>query len=64
MHCRRLTRLTNGFSKKLENFQAAMDRYFCFYNFVKFHRTIRMTPAMQAGVARSPLTIHDLVEMA
>jgi hypothetical protein len=45
-----LTRLTNGFSKKLENFQAAMDLYFCFYNFVRFHRTLRMTPAMQAGV--------------
>jgi hypothetical protein len=50
MHCRRLTRLTNEFTKKLENFQAAMDLYFCFYNFVRFHRTLRMTPTMQAGV--------------
>ena len=64
MHCRRLTRLTNGFSKKLENFQAAMDLYFCFYNFVRFHRTLRMTPAMQAGVVSSPFTIQNLVEMA
>ena len=44
MHCRRLTRLTNAFSKKLDNFKAAMDVYFCFYNFVRFHRTLRMTP--------------------
>ena len=64
MHCRRLTRLTNGFSKKLENFQAAMDLYFCFYNFVRFHRTLRMTPAMQSGVISSPLTVQNLVEMA
>jgi IS1 family transposase len=64
MHCRRVTRLTNGFSKKLENFQAAMDLYFCFYNFVRFHRTLRMTPAMQAGVIGSPLTVQNLMEMA
>ena len=64
MHCRRLTRLTNAFSKKLENFQAAMDLYFCFYNFVRFHRTLRVTPAMEAGVISSPLTVKNLVEMA
>lgn len=64
MHCRRLTRLTNGFSKKLENLKAAMDLYFCFYNFVRFHRTIRCTPAMAAGVSRSALTVADLVDMA
>lgn len=64
MHCRRLARLTNAFSKKLENFQAAMDLYFCFYNFVRFHKTIRMTPAMSAGVMNSPLTVQNLVEMA
>jgi IS1 family transposase len=63
MHCRRLTRLTNAFSKKLEDFQAAMDLYFCFYNFVRSHRTLRMTPAMRAGVLGSPLTIQNLVEM-
>src|SRR5215813_15182193 len=64
MHCRRLTRLTNGFSKKLENFQAAMDLYFCFYNFVRFHRTLKMTPAMSAGVVNGALTDQNLVEMA
>jgi hypothetical protein len=64
MHCRRLTRLTNAFSKKLENFKAAMDLYFCFYNFVRFHRTIRATPAMEAGLMPSALSIGDLVDMA
>jgi hypothetical protein len=48
-HCRRLTRLSLGFSKKLENSKASMDLYFCFYNFVRMHRTIRATPAMEAG---------------
>ena len=64
MHCRRLTRLTNAFSKKLESFKRAMDLYFCYYNFVRFHRTIRTTPAMEAGVVRSPMTVKDFVEMA
>lgn len=64
MHCRRLTRLTNGFSKKLENFKASMDLYFAFYNFVRFHSTIRATPAMEAGVLPSALTVGDLVDMA
>ena len=45
MHCRRLTRLTNAFSKKFENFQAAVSMNFAYYNFVKTHGAIRMTPA-------------------
>jgi len=64
MSCRRLTRLTNAFSKKLENLKASMDLYFCWYNFCRFHRTIRATPAMEAGVVPSPLTVGDLVDMA
>lgn len=64
MSCRRLTRLTNAFSKKYENLQAAMDLHFCHYNFVRTHRTIRCTPAMEAGIAKSHLTVADLVEMA
>jgi IS1 family transposase len=64
MHCRRLTRLTNGFSKKLDNLKAAMDLYFAYYNFVRFHRSIRCTPAMAAGVSSSALTVADLVDMA
>jgi hypothetical protein len=64
MQVRRLTRLTNAFSKKVENLQAAMDLHFTHYNFVRFHRSIRCTLAMEAGVVSSPLTVKDLVEMA
>jgi IS1 family transposase len=62
MHCRRLTRLTNAFSKKLENFKAAVALNFAYYNFVKMHGAIRMTPAMAASVERSPWTVAELVE--
>ncbi len=64
MHCRRLTRLTNAFSKKLENFKAAIGLNFAYYNFVKIHGAIRCTPAMAAGVMPSALTVRDLVEIA
>ena len=62
MHCRRLTRLTNAFSRKFENFQAAVAMNFAYYNFVKTHRAIRMTPAMAAGVEKSHWTVAELVE--
>ncbi len=62
MHIRRLTRLTNGFSKKLENFKAAVALHFAYYNFVKPHRTLRMTPAMAAGIERDFWTVADLIE--
>jgi IS1 family transposase len=61
MHCRRLTRLTNAFSKKLENFEAAVALHFAYYNFVKIHRTLRMTPAMAAGVANHVWTTEELI---
>jgi IS1 family transposase len=63
MHCRRLSRLTNAFSKKLENFKAAVALHYAYYNFVKTHKTIRCTPAMEAGVVDSAWTVADLVEM-
>ena len=63
MHCRRLTRLTNGFSKKLENFKAAVALNFWYYNFVKIHGSIRCTPAMAAGVSPSIRKVSDLIEM-
>ena len=63
MHCRRLTRLTNAFSKKLENFKAAIALHLAYYNLVKFHSTIRCTPAMAAGVTSAFWTVRDLVEM-
>jgi IS1 family transposase len=62
MHCRRLTRLTNAFSKKLENFEAAVALNFAYYNFIKTHLSIRMTPAMAAGIEKSHWTVAELVE--
>ena len=63
MHCRRLSRLTNAFSKKLENFKAAVALHYAYYNFVKMHGSLRCTPAMAAGVVTSPWTVAELVEM-
>jgi IS1 family transposase len=62
MHCRRLTRLTNAFSKKLENFEAAVALNFAYYNFCKTHKAIRMTPAQAAGVESSAWTVAELLE--
>jgi IS1 family transposase len=53
LHMRRLTRLTLAFSKKRENFEAAVALHFAYYNFVKRHSTIRCTPAMAAGVTNA-----------
>lgn len=62
MHCRRLSRLTNAFSKKFENFEAAMSLHFAYYNLCKIHGAIRCTPAQEAGVESSIWTVADLVE--
>ena len=62
MHCRRLSRLTNAFSKKRENFDAAVALHFAYYNLCKIHGTIKCTPAMEAGVESSQWTVADLVE--
>jgi hypothetical protein len=61
-HMRRPTRLTLAFSKKLENFEAAVGLYFTYYNFVKRHGTLRCTPAMAAGVTSGFWSVGDLVE--
>jgi IS1 family transposase len=61
LHMRRLNRLTYAFSKKLENFEAAVALHFAYYNFVKRHSTIRCTPAMAAGIERDFLTVSDLI---
>ena len=50
MQMRRLTRLTNGFSKKLENLKAALALHFSWYNFGRIHQTLKVTPAMEAGI--------------
>ena len=62
MHCRRLSRLTNAFSKKRENFDAAVSLHYAYYNLCKRHQTIRCTPAMEAGVQKSQWSVIDLVE--
>jgi len=62
LHMRRLTRLTLAFSKKRENFTAAVGLHFAYYNFVKRHNTLRCTPAMAAGVAKTFWTVGDLLE--
>ncbi len=63
MHMRRFTRLTNGFSKKLENHIAAIALHFMYVNFVRTHQTLRMTPAMAAGVTTSPWEVSDIVKL-
>lgn len=64
LHMRRLTRLTLAFSKKLENFRAAVGLHFAYYNLVRRHNTLRCTPAMAAGVESTFWTVGDLVEAA
>ena len=61
---RRLTRLTNAFSKKLENFRAAVALWFGYYNFCRVHRTLRVTPAMEAGVTSEVWMLTDLLDVA
>jgi IS1 family transposase len=63
MQMRRFTRLTNGFSKKLDNHCHALALYFVWYNFVKMHKTLRMSPAMAAGVSDRLWDMTDLVRI-
>ncbi len=61
MSIRRFTRLTNGFSKKLENHAAAVALHYMHYNFCRIHRTLRVTPAMETGLATHVLSIDEIV---
>jgi hypothetical protein len=63
MSMRRFTRLTNGFSKKIENHACAVALHSMFYNFVRIHQTLKVTPAMAAGVTDRLWEMTDLVEM-
>lgn len=60
MSMRRFTRLTNGFSKKVENHGHAVALHFMYYNFCRIHKSLRVTPAMEAGLADHPWTIAEL----
>ena len=63
MSMRRFTRLTNGFSKKIENHEHAVALHYFNYNFVRKHMTLKTTPAVAAGLASKALTIIGLVKM-
>ncbi len=63
MGMRRFTRLTNAFSKKIENHSAAVALYFMYYNFARVHKTLRCSPAMAAGVDSRLWEIKDIVSM-
>lgn len=63
MSMRRFTRLTNGFSKKVENHGHMVALYFMFYNFCRVHKTLRVTPAMEAGIADYVWSVEELVAL-
>jgi len=63
MGMRRFTRLTNGFSKKIENHEAAVALHYMHYNFVRIHQTLRITPAMAAGVSRHVWSFREIVAL-
>jgi IS1 family transposase len=64
MQMRRLTRLTNAFSKKADNLKAAVALHFAFYNLCRVHSSLRITPAMQAGVSDHVWNFEELLELA
>ena len=63
MSMRRFTHLTNGFSKKVENHGHAVALYFMFYNFCRVHTTLRITPAMEAGLTDHVWNLEELVAL-
>jgi hypothetical protein len=63
MSMRRFTRLTNGFSKKMENHGHMLAIYYLYYNFCRVHQTLRVTPAMEAGLAHHVWTLSELVAL-
>ena len=63
MSMRRFTRLTNGFSKKVENHCLAIALHFVYYNFCRIHKTLRVTPAMEAGLTKDIMEIEDIIKL-
>ena len=64
MSMRRFTRLTNGFSKKVDNHKAAAAFYMMWYNFARIHKTLRVTPAMEAGIAKHVWSAAEIAALA
>jgi hypothetical protein len=64
MGMRRFTRLTNAFSKKLENHGYAIALHFTYVNFVRIHSSLRVTPAMEAKLMDKPMTLEDIVRIS
>jgi IS1 family transposase len=64
MGMRRFTRLTNGFSKKVVNLMDVVSLHFMYYNFVRIHQSLRVTPAMEAGIADRLWTLEDVAKLA
>lgn len=62
MNMRRFTRLTNGFSKKVDNHKAAIALHYMHYNFCRIHSTLRVTPAMESGISDHVWTVAEIVE--
>ena len=60
---RRFTRLTNAFSKKVENHEHMLAIYFLYYNLCRVHQTLRVTPAMEAGIANRVWSIEEMVKL-
>ena len=63
MNMRRFTRLTNAFSKKIDNLRYSVAIHFMHYNFCRIHQTLRVTPAMEAGIADHVWTVGELVSL-
>jgi hypothetical protein len=64
MNIRRFTRLTNAFSKKVENHAYAVALFYAHYNFARIHQSLRVTPAMEAGLTTRVWSIQNIVELA
>ncbi len=63
MGMRRFTRLTNAFSKKLENHEHALALHFMYYNFARIHQTLRVTPAMEAGISDHVWSLEEIIDL-
>jgi hypothetical protein len=60
---RRFTRLTNAFSKKVDNLEAAVALYFMYYNFCRIHKSLRVTPAMETGITDHVWSLEEIINL-